>query len=39
VHDPTTGTTYTVIGNTSEGAWPILRAVDEHLAADAHDPG
>ncbi|MGW5050396.1 serine hydrolase domain-containing protein [Actinokineospora sp. NPDC004072] len=25
VHDPATGTTHTVIGNTSDGAWPIVR--------------
>lgn len=27
VHDPATATTATVIGNTSEGAWPVIRAV------------
>ena len=26
-HDPTTAQTYTVISNTSDGAWPVLRAV------------
>lgn len=26
-HDPTTGQRYTVIGNTSEGAWPVLGAL------------
>ncbi|HET7689894.1 MAG TPA: serine hydrolase domain-containing protein [Nocardioidaceae bacterium] len=26
-HDPTTGRTWTVIANTSEGAWPISRAL------------
>jgi len=25
-HDPTTGTTHTVISNTSEGAWPVWSA-------------
>jgi CubicO group peptidase (beta-lactamase class C family) len=29
VHDPTGGTTFTVMSNTSEGAWPIA----DHLAA------
>lgn len=27
-HDPATGTTASVIANTSDGAWPVLRAVD-----------
>lgn len=31
VHDPGTGTTHTVIGNTSDGAWPITRLLDERL--------
>lgn len=26
-HDPSTATTVTVIGNTSEGAWPVIRAL------------
>ena len=26
-HDPATGTTATVIGNTSEGAWPVIAAL------------
>jgi len=26
-HDPATGTTWTVAGNTSEGAWPVARAL------------
>ena len=30
-HDPTTGQTYTVLGNTSEGAWPLLRALAAEL--------
>ena len=30
-HDPTTGQTYTVLGNTSEGAWPLLRALTAEL--------
>jgi CubicO group peptidase (beta-lactamase class C family) len=29
MHDPTTGITRTVISNTSEGAWDLLRAVSE----------
>jgi CubicO group peptidase (beta-lactamase class C family) len=31
VHDPDTPLTYTVISNTSDGAWPIARALAEHL--------
>lgn len=31
VHDPSASMTATVISNTSEGAWPIARALDEHL--------
>ena len=30
VHDPDTRLTYTVISNTSEGAWPIARAIAEN---------
>lgn len=29
-HDPVTGATTTVISNTSEGAWPVLRALAPH---------
>jgi len=29
--DPGSGVTYTVVSNTSEGAWPIARLLDEHL--------
>jgi CubicO group peptidase (beta-lactamase class C family) len=29
VHDPAAGVTHTVISNTSEGAWPITRKLDE----------
>ena len=32
VHDRTTDLTWTVISNTSEGAWPVARAVAELLA-------
>ena len=32
VHDPRRATTHTVISNTSDGAWPIARLLDEHLA-------
>jgi CubicO group peptidase (beta-lactamase class C family) len=32
VHDPDSGTTSTVISNTSEGTWPIETLLDEHLA-------
>ena len=30
-HSPSTGITHTVIANTSEGAWPMIRALDAHL--------
>lgn len=32
VHDPGSGTTSTVISNTSEGTWPIETLLDEHVA-------
>jgi hypothetical protein len=32
VHDPSSRTTHTVISNTSEGAWPITRLLDERFA-------
>lgn len=28
VHDPAAGTTHTVVSNTSDGAWPLARALD-----------
>jgi hypothetical protein len=31
-HDPDRDTTYTVISNTSGGAWPVARALDEWLS-------
>ena len=31
VHDPSSELTHTVISNTSDGAWPITRALDELL--------
>jgi CubicO group peptidase (beta-lactamase class C family) len=31
VHDPSRRITHTVISNTSEGAWPITRSLDEQL--------
>jgi CubicO group peptidase (beta-lactamase class C family) len=31
VHDPATGTTHTVISNTSEGTWPIETLLDERM--------
>ena len=31
VHDPVSDTTHTVIANWSDGAWPITRALDQHL--------
>jgi CubicO group peptidase (beta-lactamase class C family) len=33
VHDPRSSVTHTVISNTSDGAWPISRYLDERLAA------
>ncbi len=30
-HDPVTGVTYTVISNTSEGAWPISELLYDHV--------
>jgi CubicO group peptidase (beta-lactamase class C family) len=30
-HDPATGTTWTVAANTSEGAWPVARALAQRL--------
>ena len=35
VHDPSTSTTYTVISNWSDGAWPIVRLLDERLRPGA----
>ena len=32
-HDPASGTTHTVISNTTEGAWPIARLLDERLGS------
>lgn len=31
VHDPGTGVTHTVLSNTSSGAWPMTRAIDDAL--------
>jgi CubicO group peptidase (beta-lactamase class C family) len=31
VHDPATGSTHTVISNTSDGAWPVTALLDELL--------
>ena len=33
VHDPAPGLTYTVISNTSDGAWPVLRPLRERFSA------
>jgi CubicO group peptidase (beta-lactamase class C family) len=33
LHDPVTHITYSVLSNSSAGAWPIVRHLDEHLAA------
>ena len=32
VHDPRSSVTHTVISNSSDGAWPITRRLDELLA-------
>ena len=34
-HEPATGTTYTVISNTTDGAWPIVRHLDDEVMATA----
>jgi CubicO group peptidase (beta-lactamase class C family) len=34
-HDPETGVTHTVISNTSDGAWPMTRRVEELLGTPA----
>jgi hypothetical protein len=31
VHDPRADLTHTVISNTSDGAWPVTRWLDERL--------
>jgi len=31
VHRPSTGTTHTVVSNTSTGAWPLTKALDRLL--------
>ena len=33
MHDPVTTSTYTVISNTSEGAWPIVELLEERLGS------
>ena len=40
VHDPRTGITHTVVSNSSYGAWPITRRLEELLATgtDAGTP-
>jgi hypothetical protein len=32
VHDPGADVTYTVISNTTDGAWPLVRLLRERLA-------
>ena len=32
VHDPETGTTHTVISNSSDGTWPVTALLDDLLA-------
>jgi CubicO group peptidase (beta-lactamase class C family) len=34
VHDPHAGTTHTIISNTSHGAWPVARRLNELLATN-----
>ena len=39
VHDPSTDTTHTVVSNTSAGAWPVARALDQiRLTRDGGTP-
>ena len=38
VHDPSTGLTYTVISNSSDGAWPITELLADRLATGAESP-
>jgi len=38
VHEPSTGLTYTVISNSSDGAWPILEPLGDRLGAPAESP-
>jgi len=33
MHDPVTTSTYTVISNTSEGAWPVVELLEERLGS------
>ena len=35
VHDPSTGLTYTVISNSSDGAWPVLELIADRLGTPA----
>ncbi len=32
LHDPAAQLTYTVLSNTTAGAWPMVRTLDEQLA-------
>ena len=34
VHDPTSQGTHTVISNTSDGAWPVSRRLDELVGGE-----
>jgi CubicO group peptidase (beta-lactamase class C family) len=38
VHEPHAAVTHTVISNTTDGAWPLSRWLDEHTAGSAPDP-
>jgi CubicO group peptidase (beta-lactamase class C family) len=38
VHDPSTGVTYTVISNSSDGAWPITELLADRLGTAAEVP-
>lgn len=35
VHDPTTGSTWTVVSNTSDGAWPLASYLDRRAASSS----
>jgi hypothetical protein len=36
-HDPTTATTVSVLGNTSEGAWPVISLLAQTALHHARD--
>jgi CubicO group peptidase (beta-lactamase class C family) len=38
VHDPSTGVSYTVVSNSSDGAWPIAELLADRLGTPAESP-